>query len=93
MATKPLKMPKLFITNGAEAAALRKKLRINQADFWSRVQVTQSGGSRYEHGRTIPKAMLYLLHFAFAPEKRALELLTYLRNIEINTAKRIFSSK
>jgi hypothetical protein len=93
MASKPKKEPKLFISNGADAATLRKKLGINQADFWSRVKATQSGGSHYEHGRTIPRAMLYLLHFAFAPEKRALELLTYLRNIEINTAKRIFSSK
>jgi transcriptional regulator with XRE-family HTH domain len=84
---------KLFIANGAEAAALRKKLGINQADFWSRVKATQSGGSRYEHGRAIPKTTLYLLHFALAPKKMAQELLTYLRNVEINTAKRIFSSK
>ncbi len=90
---KALKAPKLFIENGAEAVALRKKLAINQADFWARVKATQSGGSRYEHGRNIPKAMLYLLHFAYAPEKRAQELLAYLRDVEINTTQRVYFSK
>ena len=27
---------------------LRTKLRMNQTEFWSRIGVTQSGGSRYE---------------------------------------------
>ncbi len=28
--------------------ALRKKIGLNQKDFWSAVGITQSGGSRYE---------------------------------------------
>ena len=34
---------------------IRKKLGLNQMDFWSRIGVTQSGGSRYESGRNMPK--------------------------------------
>ena len=33
---------------------IRKKLGLNQMDFWSRIGVTQSGGSRYESGRNMP---------------------------------------
>jgi transcriptional regulator with XRE-family HTH domain len=40
---------------------LRRKLRLNQQDFWSRVGVTQSGGSRYETGRRIPRPVQELL--------------------------------
>lgn len=39
----------------------RKKLGINQLDFWSRYGVTQSGGSRYESGRSLPKPLRILL--------------------------------
>ena len=34
---------------------IRKKLGLNQQEFWSCLGVTQSGGSRYESGRTMPK--------------------------------------
>ena len=34
---------------------IRKKLGLNQMDFWSRIGVTQSGGSRYESGRNMPE--------------------------------------
>ena len=40
---------------------LRRKLRLNQHDFWALVGVTQSGGSRYETGRRIPRPVLELL--------------------------------
>src|SRR6478609_9671598 len=40
---------------------IRRKLRMNQQDFWSRIGVTQSGGSRYESGRRMPKPVLELL--------------------------------
>jgi hypothetical protein len=42
---------------------LRKRHRLNQYDFWSRFGVTQSGGSRYETGRAIPKPLALLIHF------------------------------
>ena len=46
------------ITNPRE---IRRKLRMNQQEFWSRIGVTQSGGSRYESGRSMPKPVRELL--------------------------------
>ena len=40
---------------------IRRRLRLNQQEFWSRVGVTQSGGSRYESGRSMPKPVRELL--------------------------------
>jgi DNA-binding transcriptional regulator YiaG len=41
--------------NPAQVRRLRNQCKLNQSDFWSRFGVTQSGGSRYESGRTIPR--------------------------------------
>ena len=51
---------KLFekITNPRE---IRRKLGLNQQEFWSSIGVTQSGGSRYESGRNMPKPVRELL--------------------------------
>ena len=46
------------ITNPRE---IRRRLRLNQQEFWSRIGVTQSGGSRYESGRGMPKPVRELL--------------------------------
>jgi len=40
---------------------IRRRRRMNQQEFWSRVGVTQSGGSRYESGRSMPKPVRELL--------------------------------
>ncbi|WP_115617069.1 helix-turn-helix domain-containing protein [Chromobacterium vaccinii] len=40
---------------------IRRQLGLNQSDFWSRVGVTQSGGSRYESGRNMPKPVRELV--------------------------------
>ncbi|KUM05247.1 transcriptional regulator [Chromobacterium subtsugae] len=40
---------------------IRRKLGLNQQEFWSRIGVTQSGGSRYESGRNMPKPVRELL--------------------------------
>lgn len=45
----------------SDIAADRKKAGINQRDFWAQYGVTQSGGSRYESGRNIPKPLAILL--------------------------------
>ncbi len=50
--------PKLDFSNIAVA---RMKEGLNQQDFWKRYGVTQSGGSRYESGRNIPKPLGILL--------------------------------
>lgn len=45
----------------ANPREIRRRLRMNQQEFWSRIGVTQSGGSRYESGRTMPKPVRELL--------------------------------
>lgn len=38
-----MKAPKLEIQDGSDARQLRDKLRLNQAEFWGALDVTQSG--------------------------------------------------
>lgn len=45
----------------SDIAAARAKENLNQTAFWARYGVTQSGGSRYEAGRNIPKPLAILL--------------------------------
>ena len=52
-------------TQIADPRHLRLLARLNQHQFWSAVGVTQSGGSRYESGRTIPKAVRELLRIVY----------------------------
>lgn len=40
---------------------IRRNLGMNQHEFWTRIGVTQSGGSRYESGRTMPRPVRELL--------------------------------
>ncbi|OGA70878.1 MAG: transcriptional regulator [Betaproteobacteria bacterium RIFCSPLOWO2_12_FULL_67_28] len=40
---------------------IRQRLGLNQQEFWARIGVTQSGGSRYESGRSMPKPVRELL--------------------------------
>lgn len=44
---------------------IRKRLGVNQSEFWSRIGVTQSGGSRYESGRTLPKPVRELVRLVY----------------------------
>lgn len=62
---------------------LRTKQRLNQHQFWSRLGVTQSGGSRYESGRNAPAPTQTLIDLVYGPKKRALELLAELRGITL----------
>ena len=50
--------PKFDLQNLAD---YRKKLGMNQLAFWSDLGVTQSGGSRYETGRNLPRPVALLL--------------------------------
>ena len=50
---------------GAQALSIRKERGLNQLQFWAPLGVTQSGGSRYESGRTIPKPVRLLLAIAY----------------------------
>lgn len=55
---------------------IRRKLGLNQSQFWSKIGVTQSGGSRYESGRNIPRPVQALLR------------LVHVEQIDINKVKR-----
>ncbi|MEN6079300.1 MULTISPECIES: helix-turn-helix transcriptional regulator [Chromobacterium] len=43
------------------AREIRRQTGLNQQQFWSRIGVTQSGGSRYESGRNIPRPVQTLV--------------------------------
>ena len=65
---------------------LREFSGLNQTDFWSAVGVTQSGGSRYETGREMPKPVRELLRLVYIEKldlkrvrREDVELVEYLR--------------
>jgi transcriptional regulator with XRE-family HTH domain len=79
------KTMKLFerIVNPRE---IRRKLGLNQHDFWTKIGVTQSGGSRYESGRTMPKPVRELLRLVHIEQvdltrvkKEDFEIIDYLK--------------
>lgn len=72
-------LPKLIFSDPAEIRLFRKKNGMNQNEFWRRVGITQSGGSRYETGRNIPTHTRLLLHLTYAPDDRADRLSSALR--------------
>lgn len=71
---------KLHHYTAEELVAIRHKLRLNQAEFWGRFGVTQSGGSRYESGRGMPKPVQILLNIALRPTKTGDAMVESLRN-------------
>ncbi|MGE5469236.1 MAG: helix-turn-helix domain-containing protein [Bacteroidota bacterium] len=73
-----IKSPKLVFKTGEQIKSLRKNLGLNQSEFWSRISVSQSGGSRYESGGNIPKSVQYLLQLTFGTEKQVSDLITWL---------------
>lgn len=61
------------ITNPRE---IRQKLGLNQEEFWQKIGVTQSGGSRYEAGRDMPKPVNELLR------------LVHLEGVDLSTVRK-----
>jgi predicted transcriptional regulator len=59
--------------------AMRWNRMLNQAEFWARVGVTQSAGSRYESGRVPPKPVRILLDIAYSSATRRAATLRKLR--------------
>ena len=47
--------------SAADPRAIRRRLGLNQQEFWPMIGVTQSGGSRYESGRRMPRPVRELL--------------------------------
>lgn len=58
-------------TKDFDVRALRHKTGMNQSQFWSPLGVTQSGGSRYESGRTMPAPVKKLLVIAYGTDKQS----------------------
>lgn len=54
---------------------IRRQTGLNQHEFWNRIGVTQSGGSRYESGRNMPRPVQELLRIVHL-EQIPLEELT-----------------
>ena len=73
------KAPKFAPITGEAALAMRKKLNVNQSEFWSRVGIGQSAGSRYESGRSIPRPVQMLLRIAYGTKAQAAKQLEALR--------------
>jgi transcriptional regulator with XRE-family HTH domain len=60
----------------ANPREIRRKLGMNQQEFWTKIGVTQSGGSRYESGRDMPKPVRELLR------------LVHMENVDLTKVKR-----
>ena len=45
----------------ADVGTARRASGVNQSVFWTKLGVTQSGGSRYESGRAMPKPLRMML--------------------------------
>ena len=58
---------------------IRRKLGLNQSQFWSQIGVTQSGGSRYESGRNIPRPVQMLLRIAYGTAAQSAKQVDALR--------------
>lgn len=81
-----VKQPTFRFNTPDSIRAYRQKHQLNQTEFWSRVGVTQSGGSRYESGRNVPKPVQLLLQLAYGTPKQAADMLTWLRRADNNDA-------
>jgi len=70
------KLVKLFdqVLNPRE---IRRRLGLNQEQFWTQIGVTQSGGSRYESGREMPKPVRELLR------------LVHVEQVDLSQVKRV----
>jgi len=60
-----IKLPTLKFASPDAVRALRLKTGLNQSAFWGRVGVTQSGGSRFETARSLPRPVLILLTITY----------------------------
>lgn len=71
-----------------DARGIRRKLGMNQQQFWSKLGVTQSGGSRYESGRNMPRPVQQLLRLVHVEQidiqkirREDYEIVTHLRSV------------
>lgn len=77
-----------------DARVLRRKLGINQQQFWSKLGVTQSAGSRYESGRNMSRPVQQLLRLVHVEQidigkirREDYEVVEYLRSTKPSLLK------
>lgn len=82
-----------------EPREIRRKLGLNQQQFWSKIGVTQSGGSRYESGRNMPKPVRELLRLVHVEQidiqrikRDDMDLVEFLKNQESDLYKTLKKS-
>lgn len=82
-----------FVLNPRE---IRRQLGLNQQQFWTRIGVTQSGGSRYESGRSMPKPVRELLRLVHVERidlskvrREDFDVLEYLKNSHTDLYERL----
>lgn len=86
-------------TEKIDPREVRRKLGLNQLQFWSKLGVTQSGGSRYESGRSMPRPvreLLRLVHVEQINLQRVrhddIEVIEYLKSEEAELFKTLKKS-
>lgn len=79
-----------------DAREIRRKMGMNQQQFWSMLGVTQSGGSRYESGRNMPRPVQQLLRLVHVEQidiqkirREDYEVIEYLRSTKATMFKEL----
>lgn len=67
---------------------IRRATRLSQEEFWGRIGITQSGGSRYEAGRQVPEPVRLLLAIAYGSKREREMVLRALLSPETETRGR-----
>ena len=82
-----------------EPREIRRKLGLNQQQFWSKIGVTQSGGSRYESGRNMPRPVRELLRLVHVEQidiqrlkREDIEIIEYLKSEDADLYKTLKKS-
>ncbi len=78
--TPPRKLPTHVFNENGDIPTFRRKHRLTQSDFWQHIGVSQSSGSRYEHGREIPLQIRMLLQIVYGTPKQANSMFEWLRD-------------
>jgi len=75
---------------------IRHRLGMNQQEFWGRIGVTQSGGSRYESGRMMPKPVQELLRLVHVDQidvrkitRADVQVISYLKSSDPGLYRRL----
>lgn len=69
-----------ILESGETLKDLRKRMRLNQRDFWGMFNIGQAGGSRYEQGRSMPPSLKLLMQLVLSPDAQTDVLMRTLRH-------------